>query len=335
MPVLDMPLEELRTYRPRLEEPDDFDRWWADQLATLPDRPTVLSDVEVDAAHSPFPLLQVRQIVFAGADGVPVHALLTAPAPGTGPAGRTHTSADGRLPGVVQLVGYGGGRGLPGQVPWYALGGYAHLIVDPRGQGADWAYGSTPDPGSCGAHAAGWLTDGVANRQTCYYRRTILDAVAAVRVMRETAGVDPRRIAVLGGSQGGGLTLAAAALDGQVQAACVDSPFITHIPRALSLASTGPYLELVRYLAVRPEEEERVMRTLSYIDGLSFAARLHAPTLFATGLLDPVCPTSTCFAAHQLCAATTKRIDVYPYGGHEGGGHRQVLAHLRWLEEHL
>lgn len=331
MPVLDMPLEELRRYRPNLDEPDDFDAWWANQLVDLPERPRLVSDEAVD---TPFPLLDIHELVFEGADGALIHALLTLPSKLVR-SSLGHVDDSPRLPGVIQLVGYGGGRGLPGQVPWYAMAGYAHLIVDPRGQGADWAYGSTPDPGSVGAHAAGWLTDGVGQRESYYYRRVILDSVAAVRLMRTLDVVDPGRLACVGGSQGGGLALAAAALDGGVQAACVDSPFITHIPRGLALASQGPYLELVRYLAVCPDQQEAVMRTLSYVDGLSFSTRIVAPVLFSTGLLDPVCPTSTCFAAHALCAAAESRIDIYPYGGHEGGGHRQVLAHLRWLEEYL
>lgn len=320
MPILDMPLEELWAYKPELDEPADFDSWWAAQLATLPEHTPLLEDREVAA---PFPLIRVRELVFAGADGAPIHALLTTP-----------TLCDVPVAGVVQAVGYGGGRGLPGQVPWYALAGYAHLIVDPRGQGADWAVGDTPDPGSSGAHASGWLTDGVTSPDRYYYRRTILDTVAAIRLIRDLDGVDAGRVACVGGSQGGGLTLAAASLDGNVQAACVDSPFITHIPRALHVAGDGPYLELVRFLAVRPDLEAATMRTLSYIDGANFAQRLAAPTLFSTGLLDPVCPTSTCFAAYNVCQAD-KRLDVYPYGGHEGGGHRQVLAHAQWLKEHL
>ena len=32
MPLLDMSLEEMRDYRPPLEEPDDFDAFWARTL---------------------------------------------------------------------------------------------------------------------------------------------------------------------------------------------------------------------------------------------------------------------------------------------------------------
>ncbi|QPL04642.1 MULTISPECIES: acetylxylan esterase [Actinomyces] len=330
MPTLDMSLPELRAYAPELDEPADFDAWWAEQLQSLHERPELLSD---EIQDTPFPGMVIRELVFAGADDDPVHALLTLPAARA--EQDSELTGEPGLPGVVQCVGYGGGRGLPGQVPWYAMAGFAHLIVDPRGQGGDWAYGSTPDPSSAGAHAAGWLTDGVQAPETYYYRRTILDSVAAVRLMRTLEDVDASRIACVGGSQGGGLSLAAAALDGHVQAVCIDSPFITHIPRALQLASAGPYLEMERFLAVHPQAETTVARTLSYIDGASFASRLDVPTLFSVGLLDPVCPPSTCFAAHNLCPAPDKRIDVYPYGAHAGGGHRQVLAHCRWLQEHL
>ncbi|MCL3776608.1 MULTISPECIES: acetylxylan esterase [unclassified Actinomyces] len=326
MPILDLPIEQLREYRSVSPEPTDFDAWWAEQLEHLPEHTPLLSRQRVEA---PFDLIEVEEVVFTGADGAPVRALLTLP------AGAVQSLRP--LPGAVQLVGYGGGRGLPGQIPWYAMAGLAHLIVDPRGQGADWGGGgSTPDPGSAGAHAAGWVTDGITDREAYYYRRAVLDSVAAVRLLQDLEEVDSARVATVGGSQGGGLALAAGALADGVAAVCVDSPFISDIPRGIVMAEEGPYLEIVRYLRVHPEHEADVLATCAYVDGVHFASRLTAPLLVATGLLDPVCPPSTAFAVHNAAtAASERRIDVYPYGDHDGGSHRQVLAHCEWMRERL
>lgn len=47
--------------------------------------------------------------------------------------------AEGRLPAVVSYVGYGGGRGRPHDHLLWASAGYAHLVMDTRGQGAGWS----------------------------------------------------------------------------------------------------------------------------------------------------------------------------------------------------
>ncbi len=70
--------------------------------------------------------------------------------------------------------------------------------------------------------------------------------------------------------------------------------------RATDLTDADPYAEIVRYLAVhRGDAAERVFRTLSYLDGMHLGRRAQAPTLFAVGLRDTICPPSTVFAAYH------------------------------------
>lgn len=59
--------------------------------------------------------------------------------------------------------------------------------------------------------------------------------------------MDPRRIAVTGRSQGGGLVLAAAGLADGLAAAAVDVPFLTHWRRAIEVTDADPYHDLTRY----------------------------------------------------------------------------------------
>ena len=49
------------------------------------------------------------------------------------------------LPCVVEYIGYGGGRGLPHEWLEWANAGYAHFVMDTRGQGSNWRTGDTPD----------------------------------------------------------------------------------------------------------------------------------------------------------------------------------------------
>ena len=105
--------------------------------------------------------------------------------------------------------------------------------MDTRGQGSTWSPGATPDivsglgaDGPSGGHHPGFVTRGVESPATWYYRRLVADAVLALDAVAAHPLVDAGRIAVTGGSQGGGLALAAAGLSGVVRAAAIDVPFM-------------------------------------------------------------------------------------------------------------
>src|SRR5690606_14262402 len=114
------------------------------------------------------------------------------------------TGAARRLPAIVEFVGYGGGRGLPGTRLFWPSAGYAHILMDTRGQGSAWGGGGdTADPHGSGPAAPGYLTRGIDDPATYYYRRVFTDAVRLIDAVRTLPAIDPERIAVTGGSQGG------------------------------------------------------------------------------------------------------------------------------------
>lgn len=322
MPLTDLPQPELERYAPAREEPDDFDEFWARTLAgtdAYPMRP------ELTPVDTGLRTVEVHDVTFPGFGGDPVKGWLVRPAGAPGP-----------LPGLVGYVGYGGGRGLPHESLLYASAGYAHLVMDSRGQGGVWSRGDTPDHSAVplDPQHPGVMTRGVGAPETYYYTRLVTDAVRAVAAIRAAPGVDPERVAVCGTSQGGGLALAAGALADQVAAALVDVPFLCHWRRAMQVATEGPYAELVRYCAVHRHRAEQVLTTLSYVDGLNFAARASAPALFSVALMDPVAPPSTVYAARHHYTGE-KQLRVYPYNGHEGGQSYQQAEHLAFLADVL
>ncbi|EFL03745.1 MULTISPECIES: acetylxylan esterase [Streptomyces] len=317
MPLMDMPLEELRAYLPAREEPADFDAFWRETLAEARRHDRAPEFTPYDACLTEIDVFDVR---FPGFAGDPVAGWLLVPAHATTP-----------LPCVVGFLGYGGGRGFPHEWLSWPAAGYAHLVMDTRGQGGSLQPGATGDPhGSAGASSPGMVTRGIEDPHAYYYRRVFTDAVRAVDAARAHPAVDPARVVVAGGSQGGGIALAAAALARDVRAALVNQPSLTHYRRALDVVEGNAYREIWTYLRTHREAGERVFRTLSYFDGVNFAARATAPALFSVALMDDICPPSTVFAAHNHWAGP-KEIRVWPWNRHEGGGWFQDMEQLRFL----
>ena len=319
MAQFDLSIDELRAYRPARVEPDDLDAFW--QL-TLAEARAAAAPPVLELVDSGLVTVDVRDLTFSGFGGQPVRGWVVTPRAATGP-----------LPCVVEFIGYGGGRGLPHEWLDWSAAGYAHLVMDTRGQGSNGGRsGATADPDSGGPATPGFLTRGVGDPAGYYYRRLFTDAVRAVDVARDLPVVDGSRVAVAGGSQGGAIAVAAAALAGSVAAALVDVPFLCDIRRATEITDAAPYAELVTYCKTHRDQVDQVFRTLSYFDGVNLAARATAPALFSTGLMDEVCPPSTVFAAYHHWQGD-KDISVWPYNGHEGGAGFQRGAQIRWLRD--
>ncbi len=325
MPRFDLSLTELESFSPDIREPADFDEFWS---ATIAGARRADGEVVVTAVDTPLRAIEAYDVTFPGFAGEPVKAWLTVPHGASAP-----------LPAVVEFNGYGGGRGLPSERLAWAAAGYAHLLMDTRGQGSMWgAGGNTPDPHGTGPSSSGFMTRGIENPEDYYYRRVFTDAVRAVDAVRSLEMVDAARIAVTGGSQGGGIALAAAALSDDLVAVMPDVPFLCHFERAVGMTGGDPYEEVVRYLSVHRGAEERVFDTLSYFDGANMATRASAPALFSVGLLDPVCPPSTVYAAFNRYGRGTgidKQIEVYAHNEHEGGQAYQWLAQTRFLADRV
>ncbi|MDO5720224.1 MAG: acetylxylan esterase [Actinomycetaceae bacterium] len=322
MALTDGDLEELQIYRPKVEMPADFSEFWQTTIASARAQGTGPDDIT--RVDTPFTQLDYYDVTFSGFNGDPVRAWLS------GPVGFLDQHD---LPVVVTYQGYGGGRGRPGERPHWSTAGFIHLLMDTRGQGGDWGSGGdTPDPHPSSGHARGFMTNGIDEKNSYYYRRLITDAVRAIDTVLTLSCVDTSRVFITGASQGGGLAVMASALHESVRAMASDVAFLCDYRRAIELTDDNPYREIRRYLAVFPTRVESVMNTLAYFDAVNFARINDTPGLFSVALMDETCPPSTTYGMFNEYRGD-KQMVVYPYNGHEGGGFHQFMRQVEWFQQ--
>lgn len=296
--------------------PADFDDFWS---TTLEEARAFDLDVVVTPVDTRLTTLDVFDLTYSGFGGHRIHAWLRVPR--SGPA-----SGTGLLPGVVHFTGYGAGRGAPTDDLVLASAGYAHLLMDTRGQGI----GDTGDPGEGGPGATEFVIRGIQDPRSYYYRRVYVDAVRAVDALASLEGVDASRLAAVGNSQGGGIALAVAGLVPELRGVLSQAPFLADFPRIAGL-STSPSAVLGDYLASHPGDADEALATLAYFDGVHLASRAQAPAWFSIGLLDDVVAPRSVFSAYDAYAGP-KRIRRWPQNGHEAGGVDDVALALRILD---
>lgn len=297
MPSIDMPLEQLRQYKPSLYRQEDFESFWEKTLAASEKQPL---NPELIPYDLPARGLECFALRFDGFGGGRLAGWYVRP------------DSRGKFPGVCVYHGYSGRAARPLDLIAIASQGICVLSMDCRGQNGQSQDAAVYPEG----HHAGWMTAGIRDPWSYYYRYTYTDAVRALEVLARREEVNSARLAVTGGSQGGGLSLAVAALSRKVKLALPDIPFLCDFRRSIDITPNGPYPEIIGFLRSFPHQYEQVIRTLSYFDCMNLAPWITCRTVVSNGLWDDVCAPSTIYAAYNHITAE-KQMEAYPYHKHE------------------
>ena len=212
---------------------------------------------------------------------------------------------DGVYPAMLHVQGYSSGK-VPGNL--YQGDDMVSLALNVRGHGNSW------DP--MGPGFPGYILYNVDDKETYVYRGAYMDCVRAVDFLYSRSEVDTSRVVVEGGSQGGALSFATAALDNERIDLCVPHvPFLSDFRDYFKVA-TWPANEFFTYFKENPDiPEDDIYKTLSYIDIKNLAPWIKAPVFMSIGLKDNVCPPHINFAAYNQLSVPKVYI-VYPYAGH-------------------
>lgn len=266
----------------------DFDEFWARAKAEL-------AEVPADYTLELLPELSgekrnVYMCSFRSLGGDTIKAWVAIP------------KAPGKYPAQVYFNGYGG-------KPWR---------LDPDGR-PDMIEMATSVRGQylCadGNKYGDWIRHNLDKPEEYYYKGAFMDAVRAIDVLQQLPQTDVEHMYAEGGSQGGALTLAAAALcDGRLRAIAPYIPFLSDYRDYFRIAPwpASAVKEAARELGLN---EEQMYGNLTYFDIKNFARRIECPVLMGIGLQDPTCPPHTNMSSYNLIESP-KELVIYPDCGH-------------------
>lgn len=303
MPMLDMPLYELRQYQGRNPRPADIDAFWDAAVAEME---ALGTSCDLMKADFQVPHSTCYDLFYTGAKGARIHAKLVVP------------DADKSLPAVVNFHGYTGrAPDFVDLLKWTAAG-FVIAALDCRGQA-----GESEDVGGVkGNTHQGHIIRGLAENdpEKLLFRDIFLDAAQLARIVMALPQVDETKVGAFGGSQGGALTLACAALTPKLNRCAPTYPFLCDYQRVWEMdLAKDAYQELRdyfrRYDPLHAHEKE-IFTLLGYIDNQHIAHRIQAKTLMFTGLMDNICPPSSQFATYNKITSE-KDVVIYPDFGHE------------------
>lgn len=305
MPLtFDLPFDQLQAYAGRNPRPADFDAFWEaslQELAALDPAP------ELIPAKFQTPFARCEHLYFRGTGGARIHTKLLSP---------TTPSSHGAA--LLCFHGYSGDSGHWSSYLGYVAAGFTVAALDVRGQG-----GLSEDVGGVkGTTLRGHIIRGLDSPSPAdlLFRHVYLDTAQLARVVATLPGVNPDRLGAIGGSQGGGLTLACAALAPQIRRAAPVFPFLCDYRRVWEMdQAKAAYEELSYYFRMFDplhQREDAIFERLGYIDVQFLAPRIQAEILMGVGLMDTICPPSTQFAAYNKITAP-KSLLIYPDFAHE------------------
>ncbi len=317
MPILDKPLPELRTYQGINPRPQDFDVYWDESLAELDQiapEPELVPNQTLTLQYA-----ECFDLRFTSVGGARIYAKYIRPKNAS------------RCPATLAFHGYSLESGDWSEKLSFVIQGHAVASMDCRGQG-----GLSEDVGSVkGTTLRGHIVRGLEDPdpKNLLYRSHFLDTVQLARVVASFDEVNAEQIGCVGGSQGGGLSLACAALSPLIKRCSATFPFLCDYQRVWEMdLAKGAYEELSYFFRRRDpihEKKDAIFTKLGYIDCQHLAPRITAEVLMLTGLMDDICPPSTQFAAYNKIQSQ-KNVIIYPDYGHEGlpGGNDTPLEFL-------
>ena len=286
-----------RQIEPAIETPSDFNNYWNNakaELATIPidARMTLLPERCTESVNVYHVNLQNYKV------GTRLYGILCVP------------KKEGKYPALLQVPG-AGIRSYSGDIA-NAEKGVITFQIGIHGIPVDMD-ASVYNNLAAGALANYWNIN-LDDKDRYYYKRVYLGCVRANDFLTSLPQYDGRNLGVIGGSQGGALSIITAALDPRVKCLAVFYPALSDVTGYLKGRAGGwPHLFAPNNLAFNNTKEK--INTAGYYDVVNFAKQLKVPGIYTLGFNDETCPPTSMFAAYNVIGAP-KELFIVPETGH-------------------
>ncbi len=210
--------------------------------------------------------------------------------------------------------------------------GFSVVLFDARNQG-----GHTTDLNVFSYPDSYYINQGIDTLETNYCRRLYLDGVKLLNICHDEkifSFLAKKEIVVVGGSQGGEVSLAVACLSSIPFLCMPDIPSGCAIKERI-LKREGKYGSVLELKEKDPELNiDQIILNMGYFDLINLVDKIKCPVFASVGEIDNVCPGAYFYKAFQKIK-TPK--EMYIYGGYGHGGYN-FLHHpkkLKYLKESL
>lgn len=180
----------------------------------------------------------------------------------------------------------------------------------------------------------GYFAEGIESPETWIFREMAQNAIVASRILESLPEVDSNRLASMGMSQGGGISIWLGAFLPRIRAVVADMPFLGGMRWALDPKNVYryPLKEVTDVMALSPQNEAMVRKTISYFDTVNVGSFCQKPTRVTLGLRDPAVKPEQARAVFEALAGE-KELEEIDFG-HDW--HPQMVSGgTEWLKRHL
>jgi cephalosporin-C deacetylase-like acetyl esterase len=305
---------EIGNIKPTVAMPADFESFWkgaADDLTKIP----------LDAKMSLMPerssaSTDVYQVNFQGLEYSRIYGILCIP------------KKSGKYPAVLQVPG----AGIRPYGPDLELADKGIIVLTIGIHGIP----VTLDPGvytslSSGA-LSGYMTFNMDDRDRYYYKRVYTNCIRANDMIFSLPQFDGSTLAVMGGSQGGALSIVTAGVDKRVKYLAAQYPAISDLT-GYTKGRAGGWPHMLHESRTQWHNNEKVFNTLAYYDVVNFAKMVKAEGHYSWGFNDETCPPTSIYAAYNVINAP-KQAALYLNTGHFQYP-EQKAAIYSWVAEKL
>lgn len=304
MPIIDMPLEQLKKYKGCSPCPEDIDEYWDEALSEVNAIDPKPRFVKADGIQSR--TTEFYDLFYIGTKNAQIHARVAVP-----------KKREKKVPALLKFHGLGGAADEWSDMLNYSSEGFVVAFMDARGQG-----GLSQDVGGVdGPTQSTLFTRGLeGDKRDLLYRDIYLDTVLLAKIIMGLDYVDETRVGVTGMSQGGALSIACAALVPEIKKCAVHFPYLSDFKRVYDMDLYHGAYEGINHFFKRIDpmhkREDEFFYRLGYIDIQNLAKRVKADVSMSTGLIDTTVPPSTQFAMYNKLTCN-KNVDIFPEFGHE------------------